>query len=559
MTNKDIAAVLQETADLIELTDGNPHRARAFSRAARSVDDLDEDVSSRLSASTLTEVGGIGDAMADHIADIARSGTFALHDELLNAIPPGLLDVLRVNGLGTKRTRRLWQELDITSLDELESAAEADHITDLSGFGDKTQQNILENVRRLRSYESQWRYAEVWTAVAPLLDTLRDHKAVTRAEPTGPLRRALETLEQIDLIVATEAPDAVQDALEDALSADVEAEDARLTGTLAEGIPLRVHLASPSSFGTAWWQTTGAEAHCSALEDATGTPDEHTDEDALYEAAGYAFIPPELRENRGELKAAAEGSLPTLITTDDLQGSLHNHSTYSDGADSLRAMAEAAHDKGFSYFGICDHSQSLQIAGGLSPDAVRQQQKEINQLNNEFADDGLNFRIFSGIESDILRDGSLDYKDDVLDTFDFVVASVHTGFSMTEAEATDRVIQAVRNPYTRILGHPTGRLLLSREGYPLDHARVIDACAEAGVAIELNANPYRLDLDWRWVRHATDQGVLISINPDAHATSELDYVRWGVAVARKGWLSAADCLNAKSRSDFEEWLSADAA
>jgi DNA polymerase (family 10) len=556
MATDDIAAVLDETADLIELTDGNPYRARAFQRAARALGALNEAVSTRLEAGTLTAVDGIGDSMAEHVADIAASGTFALHDELLNAIPPGLLDVLRVNGLGTKRTRRLWKELGITSLDELEDAATSDRITALDGFGDKTQQNILENVRRLRAYESQWRYAEAWTAVAPLLDALRTHPAVARAEPTGPLRRSPETVEQVDLLVATDDPDAIQSLLDDTLPSAVEIEDSSLQGTLTEGIPLRVHRTSPARFGTAWWETTGSDAHRSALTSATGAPADHDDETALFEAAGLAFIPPELREDRGELSAAADGPLPTLITTDDLQGSLHNHSTYSDGADSLQDMAEAARTKGFTYFGICDHSQSLQIASGLSPDEVQQQQEEIDRLNREYAKNEIDFRIFSGIESDILRDGSLDYEDAVCSTFDFVVASVHTGFSMTEAEATERVVRAVHNPNTRILGHPTGRLLLSREGYPLDHERVIDACAEAGVAIELNANPYRLDLDWRWVRHATDRGVLISINPDAHATDELDYVRWGVAVARKGWLTAEQCLNAKSRSAFSDWLSA---
>lgn len=554
MNNDDIAAVLEETADLIELTDGNPYRARAFRRAGRALGDLDEAVTDRLESGTLTDVEGIGDGMADHVTDIAQSGTFALHDELLNAIPPGLLDVLRVNGLGTKRTRRLWNELGIASLDELEDAAESDRITGLSGFGDKTQQNILDNVRRLRSYESQWRYAEAWNAVQPVLRALRTHDATTRAEPTGPLRRALETVERVDLLVATERPDALAAWARETLPSDVEHTDDRLTGTLPEGLPLRVHLASPDRFGTAWWRTTGSPEHCAALEEQTGSPGRHAEESTLFNAAGCSFIPPELREHRGELAAATNDTLPALLTTEDLRGSLHNHSTYSDGADSLRDMAEAARRRGLDYFGICDHSQSLRIASGLSPDEVRQQQEEIEQINREYAENDVDFRVFGGIESDILRDGSLDYEDEVLSSFDFVVASVHTGFSMTEAEATERVSRAVRNPYTRVLGHPTGRLLLSREGYPLDHERIIETCAEENVAIELNANPYRLDLDWRWVREATDRGVLISINPDAHATDELDYVRWGVAVARKGWLSPDQCLNAKSRSAFASWL-----
>jgi len=551
MTNKDIASVLQQTADLIELTDGNPHRARAFSRAARALGDLNGPVADRLDAGTLTDVGGVGDAMAGHIADVLRTGTFDLHDELQNAVPPGLLEVMRVKGLGTKRTRRLWQELDITSLDQLETAAETDQITSLSGFGAKTQQNILENVRQLRAYDAQWRYADAWSAVAPLLETVRTFDEVHQAELTGALRRHLETVEQAEMIVAVDDEAAFERRLDDVLAASVHREDGRLTGSLAEGVPLQVHLTPPSAFGTNLWRTTGAPPHREAFEAAHGPPAAHATEDAVFAAADLPAIPPELREGTGELDAAARNALPSLLTVDHLHGCLHNHSTYSDGSHSLREMAEATRTLGFSYFGICDHSQSLQIASGLSPEEVREQHDAVQALNDTFGDD---FHVFHGIESDILRDGSLDYDDDILALLDFVVASVHTGFSMTEDEATERVIRAVRNPHTRILGHPTGRLLLVREGYPLDHERVIEACAEHDVAIELNANPYRLDLDWRWVRRATDAGVLIAINPDAHATDELEYVKWGVAVARKGWLSAGQCLNAKSLADFRTWI-----
>ena len=557
MTNSEIAAVLEETADLIELTDGNPHRARAFARAARSLESLDETAEARLEAESLTAVSGIGDAMADHVAEIAASGTFALRDELLNAIPPGLLDVMRVKGLGTKRTRRLWQELDITSLDELEDAATADRITSLSGFGAKTQQNILENVHRLRAYESQWRLADVHSAVQPVLDALQALDAAERAAPTGALRRRVPTMERAELIVATAAPDAVVRWLDDRVD-EVDRTDDALAATLQDGIPLRVHLATPAAFGTRWWRTTGSAAHCAAFAEAHGEPDDHPTESDLFAAAGLESIPPELREDRGELAAAADRTLPTLLTEDDLRGSLHNHSTYSDGADSLAAMAEAARSLGLSYFGLCDHSQSLRIADGLSPEAVREQHDEVRALNRDYADADPPFRVFHGIESDILRDGSLDYENDVLSMLDFVVASVHTGFSMSEAEATERVVRAVRNPYTRILGHPTGRLLLARDGYPLDHERVIEACAEHDVAVELNANPYRLDLDWTWIRYATERDVLISINPDAHATGDLRNVKWGVAVGRKGWLEAGQTLNAKSLSDFRAWLDAGA-
>lgn len=555
MTNTEIASVLQETADLIELTDGNPHRARAFARAARSLNDLDGAVADRLEAGTLTNVSGIGDAMADHIADVAETGTFPLHDELLNAIPPGLLEVMRVNGLGTKRTRRLWKELGITSLDDLEEAAETDRITSLNGFGAKTQQNILENVRRLRTYDAQWRFADAWSAVSPFLDTLRSVDGVQQAETTGDLRRHQPTVEAAAVLVATDTPRAVRSWLTDRLDETSSEDDELFTTRLPEGIPLHVHLSSPSRFGTTWWETTGSPEHCEAFADAHGTPTDYEREDALFADAGLPFIPPELREHRGELDAAARNALPSLLTVDDLHGSLHNHSTYSDGSHSVKEMAETTRSLGYTYFGLCDHSQSLQIASGLSPGEVRAQHDEVQSLNDTFPDGGPDaFRIFHGIESDILRDGSLDYEEEILSLLDFVVASVHTGFSMTEDEATERVVRAVRNPHTRILGHPTGRLLLVREGYPLDHERVIDACAEHDVAIEVNANPYRLDLDWRWIRRAVEQDVLIAINPDAHSTDELTNVRWGVAVARKGWLTPDACLNVKSLDDFTNWI-----
>lgn len=554
MSNKEIARILQETADLIELTGGNPYRAQAFARAARSLRSLEEAVTRRLEKETLTEISGIGDAMADHIGELHESGSFQQYDELLNAVPPGLLDVLRVNGLGTKRTRRLWKELDITSLEDLEAAAEEDRIQELDGFGRKTQDKLLESVHQLRRYDAQWHYAKAITTARPLLRHLRSIEEIDRAEVTGALRRQMETVEEIELLASTSHPDVLVEELDSFLEESPDRTEQLLEGRLEEGLPFKLHLTTPDRFGTDWWRTTGSSEHRDAFVSTYGSPGPHASEDALFSAAGVPAVPPPLREGRGELDAAGENTLPSLLTADDLNGCLHNHSTYSDGSDTLWAMAEAARNLGYSYFGICDHSQSLQIASGLSPEEVRQQQDELDQMNEEYADSDPSFRVFSGIESDILRDGSLDYEEEVLADFDFVVASVHTGFSMSKAEATERIIKAVRNPYTRILGHPTGRLLLRREGYPIDHDRVIEACAEHDVAIELNGNPYRLDLDWRWIRSATEQGVLISINPDAHSTSELKNVRWGVAVAQKGWLTPEHCLNAKSLPAFTRWI-----
>jgi DNA polymerase (family 10) len=559
MTNRDIARALRETAALIELTGGNAYRARAFERAADVLKELETPAADRLAGGTLTDLSGIGDGMAGHVEALLTGGSFPQRDELRAEVPGGLLEVLRVKGLGTKKVRRLWQELGVTSPGELEAAAEGGRIAELRGFGEKTQANILENTRRLRSYRSRRRLSDALPLAVPMLEALRTAEGVKRAEPAGGLRRQCETVERVE-IVATGEPRAAEDALQPWLSEDRErpvGAQLAFEGAFSDdGFGFTVRLVPSERFGTDWWLMTGAEAHCAAFREAHGAPEPHATEAALYDAAGLAFIPPELREGRGELDAATDDALPALLDAADLRGALHNHSTYSDGAHTLREMAEATRARGLSYFGICDHSQSLGVAGGLSPEEVRRQQDDIRALNEEFAaDDGDSFRIFSGIESDVLADGSLDYAEDVLASFDFVVASVHQGLDMTETEATERVVRAVQNPHTRILGHATGRQLLAREGYPLDVERVIEACAEHDVALEFNANPRRLDLDWRHLRAATDAGVLVAVNPDAHRTAELDYMtRFGVPVARKGWLTAAQCLNARPLDEFDAWI-----
>lgn len=558
MKNKDIARLLKETAALLQLSGANPFRWRAFERAARQIERLYEPVADRAAAGTLTDVPGVGAGIATEIEALLATGTLPLRDDLLGALPPGLLDALRIKGLGAKRVRTIWQALGITTLDELEAAAATGRLAELDGFGAKTQAAILDNLRHFRAYQKQRRYADALTLTIPLLDRIRALDAIQRAELTGPLRRRLETVAAAGVIAAADDLDAARDALSRILDDGRWRDDgAHFEGALPDGLPLHLHLVPPEHFGTAWWRTTGSDAHRAAFEARHGAPGAHADEAALFEAAGLAVIPPELREGTGEVEAAEAGMLPALLTVDDLRGSLHNHSTYSDGKHTLREMAEAARQRGLEYLGICDHSQSLKIANGMSVHTVRRQQDEIRALNDGFATDGgPPFRIFSGVESDILADGALDYEENVLASFDFVVASVHTRFGMTKAEATERILRAVENPFTTILGHPTGRLLLAREGYPLDHEAVLDACAEHGVAVEVNANPYRLDLDWRWVRAATERGVMIAINPDAHSIEQLAYDRWGVAAARKGWLTAAQCLNALPLDAFAHRLDA---
>jgi DNA polymerase (family X) len=551
MTNKQISRTLKLASSLIEITGGNAFRARAYAGAARAVDGLDEAVTALIATDGLRELRGIGSGIAGDIEALVETGSFDTLDQLLAAVPPGLLDVLRVKGLGPKRARTLWTELGVTSLDALEEMALTGRIAALAGFGKKTEETLLAEVRRLREYLQQRHYFHAVEAVQPVLDALRASGAASRAAAAGDLRRRAEIVSALEVVAAGE-PDALRAALESVASP---AGDGDLRFTLPDGLPLAVHACDAASFPATLWRRSGSAAHVSAFEDRFGAPLAAESEEAIYEAAGLAFIPPELREGGDELDAAASDRIPQLIEVGDLRGTVHNHTTASDGAHTLREMAGAARAMGYQYLGVCDHSQSLVIANGLTVDRLRRQGDEIRALNEEIArDGGPPFRILHGTECDVMPDGSLDFPDDVLAELDLVVASIHTRFGMTEQEATERLIRAVQHPLVDILGHMTGRLLLRREGYPVDHDAVIEACAASGVSIELNANPYRLDMDWRFVRRAAEAGVMISINPDAHSTEELRYVEFGVSVARKGWLTASQCLNALPLDRFEAWL-----
>lgn len=556
MTNKEIAGTLKEIGALIELSGGNPFRARAYQNAARTIQRLDEPLESIDDIDTLRSIPGVGDGLAEQIRELAKTGTISFRDELRASLPPGILELTGIRGLGAKKIRQLWNKLGVTSIDQLEHAARSGRVARLAGFGEKTQRNILDAIEQMRAYNLRRRFDIAFELTAPILEHLRLIESVRLVEAAGELRRRMETVDMIEIVVAGHDAHAVRNALSPWLVGEQPGPANEITfgGKTSDGFDVRVHFTGPERAGTSLWRHTGSEQHLHQFEARYGPVQNFPSEQEIYASRGLPFIEPELREGAGEIEAAAAGNLPELISLGDLKGTIHNHSNWSDGVDSLEQMARTAREIGFSYFGISDHSRSLSIANGLSIDEVRSQQKEILALNEAYS--GTEFRIFSGIESDILPDGSLDYPDDVLSSFDFVVASVHSGFDMTREEATRRIVRAIENPYTTILGHATGRLLLQREGYPLDTERVIAACARHGVAIEINANPRRLDLDWRWIREATRQGVLISINPDAHAVDQLHHMHWGVGVARKGWLTPAQCLNARTLEAFTAWLEA---
>lgn len=547
MTNKAVARQLALTADLIELTGGNPFRARAYASGARTVERLETPVATLAASGELSGVKGIGKGLVADIEELLASGTLASTDALLQSLPPGLPEVMRVKGLGVKKVRTLWQDAGVTSLDQLEGAAVSGRLAELPGFGAKTVQNLLDAIEHLKAYRGK---AHLRDAVGPALAVRQRLRAAgLRADLAGAVRRQCNVVDALDL-VAVGTPAQIAEAL-----GGGRAEAGRVEGAIPLGLPLTVFAATAETYGRVLWERTGPREHVDAFTEAHGAPTDVAEEQEVYTAAGLHPIPAPLRDDPHWLTVARE-PLPTLVRTGDLRGTIHNHTTASDGAHTLREMCDAARERGLTYFGVCDHSRSLQIAHGLSLDEMEEQIARVDALNAAYADEGVDFRVFAGSEVDILSDGAMDYPDDLLARLDLVVASVHTGFNMTEDEATARVVAAVSNPYVDVLGHPTGRLLLRREGYPLDHEAVLDACAEHGVAVELNAHPFRLDLDWRFVRAATERGVPVSINPDAHATDGLDDTRWGVASAQKGGLTAADSLTSRSADDLGAWLTA---
>ena len=563
-TNKAIARVLKQTADLIDLTGGNAYRARAFASAARAAETEEASVAEMALEGSLAEVRGIGTGLMRDVVALVETGTLELRDELLAALPPGLPEVLRVKGLGTKKVRAVWQNLGVTSLEDLERVAQTGELATLSGFGKKTAENVLRQIAVVKQFRGKVHLAQAVEAVSPLTGALREQAGTGPVGIAGDIRRACNTVSEA-VVVAVASDDALAAVLgahaaddpDAALSAPDGLTEARFgrvvfRGHLPGGLALTVVQADPGAFGTALWGWTGSAEHRAQLVDRHGQPGAFAEEADLFAAAGLSPIPPELREGQREWDRPA--GAPALLTTADLRGSIHNHSTYSDGAHSLAEMAEAARSMGLAYFGIADHSRSLTIAHGLSIDELRRQREEVDRLNAQYQADSVDFRLFHGSEVDILEDGSLDYPDDVLAELDYVVASVHTHFDMDRAQATARLVRAVGHPLTDVLGHPTGRILLRREGYPIDHEAVLDACARCGVAVELNASPYRLDVDWAWLGAARERGVLVAINPDAHSIDGLADVRWGVAAARKGALTPDGCLNALSADAFAAWL-----
>jgi DNA polymerase (family 10) len=544
ISNKDIARAFRLTASLLELHDENPFKARSLQNAAFKVERLPSSLSG-MSEDEITALDGIGKSIQGKIKEFLNHGSFDELDDLLKLTPDGVVEMLGIKGIGPKKVRVLWKDLGVESPGELLYACHENRLLELKGFGSKTQESIRKAIEYSMSNEGKFLYAVVEAIAARLLREIQEKGLAEKISFTGALRRKCEVLQSLDLALETDDLPKLtgflkkHDLFE---NSEVSLSDGCVKATLAGTLSLNIYSSKEESFFSLLFRTTGSETHLKKLKEDYGwKEDMHSaSEEEIYARVGLPYIEPELREDFIEFSFAKKKKMPLLLQEEDLKGILHNHSTYSDGEHSLKEMAMYCKELGFQYFGICDHSKSAFYANGMQPERILEQHVEIDRLNQEMAP----FRIFKGIESDILTDGSLDYPDEILQSFDFIVASIHSNLRMDKEKATRRLIRAIENPFTTILGHPSGRLLLAREAYPLDYKKIIDACAANGVVIELNANPYRLDIDWHYVPYALEKEVMISINPDAHRKEGFGDMHYGVCAARKGGLIKEMTFNA---------------
>ncbi|GAC1481165.1 MAG: DNA polymerase/3'-5' exonuclease PolX [Ktedonobacteraceae bacterium] len=569
MDKNQIVTLLEEIATLLALKEkSSVFEVRAYENAARALGSLDGDVAFLVRENKLKGTPGLGPGTIKRIEELVNSGHLAFYEELRATTPPVKLDMLRIQGVGPKKINAIYDQLHVTSLAELEQACRDDRVAHLPGFGKKTQDNILQGIAFLAQHADRFLYPVAEQEAERIRAALATLPEIVRLQVGGSLRRRRETIGDIDMVasVADAAGDEVRRKIMDFFTKQPSVQaitgkgETKSSVVLSSGIAMDLRVVTDSQFPSTLHHFTGSKEHHIPLRrralsmnmtindyglfkgkepNLELVPCKH--EADIYAALGMAYIEPELREDMGEIEAAVHGTLPVLVQESDLRGVLHVHSTWSDGHYTIREMAEACIARGLAYLGITDHSKAAAYASGLTEDSLRRQHEEIDRLNEEYAD---RLRILKGTECDILKDGTLDYADDVLANLEFVVASIHSNFNLSPEEQTQRMLRAISNPYVSIIGHPTGRILLGRAGYTLNMEAVIDAAITHGVCIEINANPSRLDLDWRLVRRARDKGMKIPINPDAHALAGLDDMRYGIGIARKGWLSAADVLNA---------------
>jgi DNA polymerase (family 10) len=567
MDKKEVAAILNEIATLLELKGENPFKSRAYYSGARAVESLEGDLLKVINENRLTEIKGIGEGLAQKISELVLTGQLAYYEELKKEIPESLRYMLRIPGMGSKKIKALHEQLGISTIGELEYACNENRLIELPGFGEKSQENVLQGISFLRKYQNQFLYGTVIAEARALLSHLEDARPVIRASLAGSIRRKKEVVKDIDIVASTSKSPQVMDFFTTLPPVDriIAKGDTKSSVIISAGIQVDLRTVSDKEFPYALHHFTGSKEHNIAMRGRAihrgMKMNEYglfkgeklipcKDEEEIFHHLHLDFIPPELREDRGEIDAAEKHRLPRLVEESDIQGTFHVHTNHSDGTCSLQELIAAAQTLGYSYLGITEHSQSAHYARGLSPEQLKELFREIDAVNSSLK----GFQVFKGTEADICADGSLDYDDGILEMCDFVVASVHSQFNQPQQEMTRRIVRALHNPYLTMLGHPTGRLLLSREPYAVDMHAVIDASAQAGAIIEINAHPQRLDLDWRMCRYAREKGVLVSINTDAHQTEGLRDVTFGVNIARKGWLGPELVLNTMKLNDVKKFL-----
>jgi DNA polymerase (family 10) len=576
MDKDKVAEILVEIGTLLELKGENPFKTRAYSNAARTLEGLHEPLERLVAEKRLGEIKGIGEALEQKITELVETGRLKYYEDLKASLPPGLVEMLEISGLGPKKIQALNKKLGVDSIEKLEAACQAGQVAELDGFGEKTQANILEGIERKRNYASKHLLVRALAAAEPLLEQLRQHPAVVRCSSAGSLRRFREVIGDIDLLASSKKPAEVIEFFvsQPGLVKVLAKGETKASVILDGGIQCDLRVVSDAEFPFALAYFTGSKEHNIVMrqraiqrglrlnEYGLFKSSEETrdpkllvpcqDEAEIFQKLGLVYVPPELREDHGEFAAAEKNELPKLIEWTDLKGALHNHSNWSDGRNTLKEIAAYMEDLGLQYWAITDHSKSSFQANGLDVKRLREQRLEIARINEEIAARGSGFRLLAGSEVDILKD-RLDFDDDVLAELDVVVASLHVP-SSSEAENTKRILRAVENPHVHIIAHLTGRLLLEREPYPLNVRAVIDACAATGTWLELNCNPHRFDLDWRHWVYAKNKGVKCVINPDAHRNEHAGFLRLGAGIARKGWLARADVVNTQPWAALQkEW------
>lgn len=586
MNKAEIAAILTDIGVLLELKGENPFKIRAYQTGSRVLEGMSEtEIAERVEAGTLDEVKGVGEALAQKITELHRTGRLEFYETLRASMPAGLVEMLSIPGLGAKKVRALQDKLGVDSIAKLKVACDQGRVAELEGFGAKTQEKILAGIRNREAYGRRHLWSKAYEAAMPILAGLRELPQVQQAESCGSLRRRVETVGDLDFLVATTDPAPIVEwfVAQKGVKEVTAKGDLKASVRLESGLQADLRLVPPEQFVFTLHHLTGSKEHNVLMRQralARGlsmsewglfpATDKHgltaeakkqgsagpvslkaATEADLFQALGLAFIPPELREGRGEIEAAEAGTLPKLLEEADIRGVFHNHTTDSDGHNTLEEMTAAAEALGFEYLGIADHSKSSFQARGLDESRLLQQVEAIKRFNGTGK---FKTYVFSGTECDILPDGRLDYAPEILAQLDYVVVSVHSSFRQSREDITARIVRAIEHPHVTMLGHLTGRLLLEREAYDVDVDKVVDAAIANRVVIELNASPMRLDMDWRHWRAAVERGLLMSINPDAHSTKQLEYYRIGVGSARKGWLTRESVVNTKSLSEMKRWL-----